>query len=391
MKTRHSSRDFRWSKRTRPIRISLSFLCRAFAFVVLLQCVGCWWPPDLDTYGYQACDAHQDCPGSRLCSSQRCSPPGEAQSSVLNNAARYEALAYGNRQNDVQPKVVPVHFNTQAHAEISDVTLTLRAAEIVDPILDDEGRWIYSPRPLSVEHHEDLTIVWLPTSETLTKSDGSFVLPYIFLGESLAEEFGLPELPFDDSIQNFRGDVAPLNSGLRLEPTSATPEFRANELLLQADQSVYWSTPIEADSTTSIAMSINGRDCDRVYVGLVGDDRGGQVSPSTGLYFTDNFVAAFEVAASASASPIVLDAGRQHQFGTVEHTYRFYRSQGSVSIEVDGVEWYTLPTESPRIDSVPLFLNVDLDGACSLNIREMWTSRGDSSHVSTQVFGPLRY
>jgi hypothetical protein len=126
------------------------------------------------------------------------------------------------------------------------------------------------------------------------------------------------------------------------------------------------STPVLAQ----VLARINGANCSEVFIGLIGDDAAlFPVPPEAGVFVGDSLAATVQIAPTAASTPTdvaTVDVGNAFMRVTVAV------DGNAVRVAVDGTAAFDEPDLRPPFADDPLFLAVQVGGACSVDVDAVW-------------------
>lgn len=334
------------------------------ALAALVPCVGaCLFLPELASHGYTPCGGDSSCPPGRYCDESLCAPPPWHDQAF----GTRRAIVVANPSSSIIPAgaAIPVVVGGEAGA--------LALAELgADFRFADFERASASWRVVSVylERESDRFTAWIPTARDIP-AGGSDVL--VFVESNTAD--GLPRVTEDAAatFANWHSFDAPLADDAWFQSPAGGPIVQDGMVNVADNQAVVLRAPLVPPVLAVLVARVNGATCDEVFLGLVGDDRAlFQVPPEAGLFVGSGLAGTVQLAPTTDSTPT--DVG-----GGVTVTNAMARTLvaidgGGVLVEHAGTTAFTDPDLRPPFGADPLYLAVQVGGACSVDVEAVWTT-----------------
>jgi hypothetical protein len=332
--------------------------------VAALFAAGCFFAPQIDRYGYNACESDADCAPERACRSGLCSPPpwndpafGTRQLVLVTNESDEEIAAGA---------AVPVRIGAGQLLETSAIGVDGRFS-----FYDWEaGAW--SDVPAFRDLWPDYLDIWLPLSAALP-AGASAPLAWLDATSGSNEPTQL-ERPADVFALYDEFDLAVLPP--ERWTTFGTGEVRSADGVVNVPDNAKLVSLIGLSPPISVTFRarVNGANCDQVYLGLLSDDGAGFEPPSLGFFISGSLAnTQLEVAPTDASVPSQPSELQPLALDTAEHAFTLDAAEGQVRWSLDGV---TLgePRLSPRFAGETLYAVVDVDGACSVDLERVFAT-----------------
>lgn len=345
-----------------------SYVGTAGIFSFLLS-GACLWHPNIEQNGYTNCNSDNDCAAGRYCDVGLCAPPP------------WRDFAYGQRQlvlvenhsKQTMPAgtAVPVRIGEGGVIPISDFGADARFAVF------NRATGAWQDQSVYRDLFDDFLIAWLPLAEDVADGQTGTVT-WI---ESKHED-GVQSITDTTDVFTFYDGFLPPSDGTQTLPVDDYRTFGTGQVTINGDslivadnQKVVLRRPWRGAVSATIKGRINGTDCDGVYMGFIADDQAGYAAPSAGLFMVQNLAAGLEVAPHADSVPTINSAPTNLDTALRRYTVEVTTGAGGGSRAlVDDVVLDEFIDERNPFDDVDLYFVIDVDGACSLEIDDLWVS-----------------
>lgn len=327
-------------------------------FVLCLQS-GCIWSPAIGDDGYSDCEQQDDCGAGRICQAGLCAPPawnddrfGSRQLFVVRNQASVP-LAAGTP--------VAVRIGAGGLIQSSEFGVDGRFVYF-DP---GENEWqtlpayrdvyddflqVFLPLSISVPPAEERQLAWL---ETRTASGNSNYL------EDPERVFGY----FDD----FAGDEI---SSLRYRSFgTGMPVVEDGKVRIDDNQRLVGQVPFDQPFSLQARARINGVNCSRFFIGVSESDGLSYGAPSVGFFSNSALSVIPEIAPTTESVPRPV-AG-EIEISTAENRFRIDVGDGQARLWIND-DIVAEPELRPQLENVPLYLRIEVDGACSVEVERVF-------------------
>ena len=341
---------------------AMRLLVCASALVVLGA--GCIWNPPLEENGYTACEVDADCALGRSCEVGLCAPPPWHDSAFK----RRQLLVIENPSSRELPKgaAIPVRIGAGGVVSNADV--------------DSEGRFLSWRRDTAT--FEDVRVY-----RDFFNADDYYVA-WLALPDAVApgakRELAWIETdrPSDDTASLVLGTEQFLlfddfASALAVDPDryatygQSDPTIDQGVVTVRAGQKLVATTPLRPPFSATFRGTFVGLGCDRVFVGLMGDDGISYAAPSAGFFVGDALSAVGEVAPTADSVPTGL--GVAARLDNAQHRYTVDIDEG-VRFWVDDAEFVAETELRPPFEDAELFMTIDMDGDCFFELDALFAS-----------------
>lgn len=331
------------------------------ATAALVPSGACLFLPDLEPWGYTACSADADCPAGRFCDEAVCAPPPWRDTAF----GTRRAILVENRAASALPAGVAVPL------VIGDEGTALPLLELgADYRFSDFDRASASWRDVAVylDRESDRFTAWIPTSRAIAPG-ATDVLAFV---ESNSED-GLPHVQEDPAavFQHFDTFDGTLD-GWVVTPAGG-PLVQDGVVNVADGQALALDVPLVPPVLAVLVARLNGVTCDEVFLGLVGDERSVfEVPPEAGLFVGDDLAAVARVAPTADSTPTDVGDGLTAVNAMARTVVAV--DGASVSITHDDTVAFADADLRPPFGADPLYLAVQVGGACSVDVDAVWTT-----------------
>ncbi len=335
----------------------------AVAAVVLasIGLSGCLFLPNIGEHGYLPCDKDGACPAGRYCDESVCAPPpwndqtfGTRRAIIVDNSAALP-IAAGT--------AIPVVVGGDAGAiALAELGADFRFADF------DRANAQWRVVAVYLDRERDRFTAWIPASREIP-AGGSDVLA--FVESNTADD--VPQVVEDPASVYGTYDAfdAPL-AGWFASPAGG-PIVQDGVVNVADNQAIVLQAPLIPPVLAMLVARINGAACDEVFLGLVGDDRAlFEVPPEAGLFIGNNLAATAQVAPTSDSTPT--NVGDGLTLGNALARTLVAIDGGGVLVKHDDAVAFANDDVRPPFGADPLYLAVQVGGACSVDVEAAWTT-----------------
>ena len=355
-------------------------MMRLFLLGCVLSWVGCFFMPAIDDAGYTVCESTSDCDVGRFCSSGYCTPPpwydesySQRRLLVLENQ-RETALAKGNA----------ISFwvgESGTTLSLDDVTSDTRY------LYFDIEKQQWSILPVYFDVFDDRYAVWLPLSEDVPPGGRA---PLVWMENLAGDSDKGPNVNPSQVFQMY------YNFGSRESCESpwlcfgtGTPVLTEGVVRVEDNQMMLLDEPLSIPFDISFKLRINGANCENVFWGLKSSRNQSFEPPMLGFSVSEDRALSFEhYPQSDSLSPEIKDL---ETIDTALHTYRIHAGAEEIRIYRDQTLLGTLGLEPAMDNTADYFPYLDVDGACSAEIRNLWASPTPAGNTQITAENAVRF
>lgn len=326
-----------------------------------LSTSGCLFLPNLAEHGYVSCESDAACPPGRYCDEAVCAPPP------------WHDTAFGTRRALIVENraASPIPAGAAVPLLIGDDTTALPLLELgADFRFADYDRANAQWRDVAVhlDRESDRFTAWIPVAREIA-AGASDVLAFV---ESNAED-GLPHVAEDPHavFANFDGFDAPLAGWF--ESPAGGPVVQEGMVNVADNQAILLQAPLVPPVLAVLVARVNGATCDEVFLGLIGDDRAlFEVPPEAGVFVGNDLASVARVAPTPDSTPT--DVGDGVSVGNAMARTVIAVDGAAVSIVHDDAVAFADADLRPPFGADPLYLAVQVGGACSVDVDAVWTT-----------------
>ena len=341
---------------------------------------GCFFTPSIGDAGYAVCESRSDCTVGRYCSSGYCVPPpwhdesyGQRRLLVIENQREAELYA-GNA-------VVFWVGESGTTLSLDDVTSDTRY------LYFDLEKEAWEVLPVYFDVFDDRYAVWLPLAENVAAGTRA---PMVWLENLSGDADKGPNVDPTQVFQMF------YNFGLREACESpwlcfgtGSPVLADGLLRISDNQMTLLDSAITLPFDLSFKLRVNGANCENVFWGLKSTRNQSFDPPMLGFNVREDRQISFEYYPQAdSLAPETQDLG---QMDNALHTYRIHAGAQEIRIYRDQELLSSLALESPMDAEADYYPYLDVDGACSAEIRNLWASPTPSGNTQITAEDPVSF
>ena len=339
---------------------------------------GCLFIPNLGQYGYSACTADADCPAGRFCDESVCAPPP------------WHDTAFGARRAIVveNPADSAIPAGAAVPLLIGDESTALPLLELgADYRFADYDRANASWRDVAVylDRESDRFTAWIPTAREIPPGKRD-VLAFVESGS----EDGLPHVQEDPAAVFAQFDTFDGALDEWFVSPAGGPVVQDGLVNVADGQAIALDVPLVPPVLAVLVARLNGVTCDEVFLGLVGDERSVfEVPPEAGLFVGDDLAAVARVAPTPDSTPT--DVGDGLSVGNALTRTVVAVDGGAVSIRHGDEVAFADPDVRPPFGADPLYLAVQVGGACSVDVDAVWTTPLPQPLPAVTVEAPVNF
>ncbi|MBI1946120.1 MAG: hypothetical protein HYS27_10510 [Deltaproteobacteria bacterium] len=347
---------------------------------LLVSAPGCLFLPNLAGHGYTPCDDDSACPPGRFCDESLCAPPP------------WHDQAFGRRRAVIvaNPAASPIPAGAAVPIVVGGETGVLALAELGASFrFTDYDRASASWRVVSVylDRESDRFTAWIPTAREIP-AGGSALLAFV---ESNAAD-GLPHVSEDPAatFAQWQAFDAPLADDTWFQSPAGGPVVQDGMVNVADNQAIVLQAPLVPPVLAVLVARINGATCDEVFLGLVGDDRAlFQVPPEAGIFVGSNLQGTAQLAPTSDSTPTDVGDGLTVVNAMARTVVAI--DGGAVLVEHAGATAFADPDLRPPFGADPLYLAVQVGGACSVDVDAVWTTPLPQPFPTVTVEAPVDF
>ena len=324
---------------------------------------GCFFMPNVDESGYTDCDTANDCDVGRYCASNYCVPPPWHDESY--NQRRL--LVLENQREAKLYKGNAISFwvgESGTTLSLEDVTSDTRYL-----YFDIEAqRWDILPVYFDV--FDDRYAVWLPISEDVAAGGRA---PLVWMENLAGDSDKGPNVnPSQVFAMYYNFGVTESCQSPWLCFGTGTPVLTEGVVRVEDNQMMLLDQPLTLPFDISFKLRINGANCENVFWGLKASRNQSFEPPMLGFGVSDERQLRFEhYPQGDSLSPEISEL---EEIDTALHTYRIHAGASDIRLYRDQTLLATLGLNTALDETAEYFPYLDVDGACSAEIRNLWAS-----------------
>ena len=350
------------------------------AFFSLVLMSGCLFIPSIEEAGYNSCESEKDCGVGRQCTAGYCTPPPWNDESY----ERRRLLVLENETVSELPEAGALVFWVGASG------MTLKLDEVPSDTRytyyhADENTW--KTVPVFLDTFDDRYAVWVPLSASLASGARA---PLVWMESKSGDAEGEATIsPIDvfDAFYNFGAGEACVAPWLCFVTGAPVPD---NASIRVADnQMMVLSEGLTLPFDVSFKLRVNGSSCENVFWGLKGGKNQSFDPPMLGFNVGTDRDMSFEVyPRSDSLAPEITDLA---QMDTVLRTYRIHAGTTSIRIYRDQDLLAAIPLETLLEEEGTYYPYLDVDGDCSIEIRNFWATSTPVGSVKITPESPVDF
>ena len=341
---------------------------------------GCLFVPSIDDAGYHSCESDQDCGVGRHCSVGYCTPPPWNDEIY----ERRRLLVLENETVSNLPQSGALVF------WVGEPGMTLQ----LDEVPSDTRYTYFNPEdktwqtvPVYVDAFDDRYAVWVPLSEPLASGARA---PLVWM-ESKSGDSGdgatISPTEVFGAFYNFGAREA-CESPWLCYGTGA-PVLDGASVRIADNQMMVLSEGLSLPFDVAFKLRVNGSSCENVFWGLKGTKTQSFDPPMLGFNVGTDREMSFEVyPQTESLAPELTDLA---QMDTVLRTYRIHAGEGSIRIYRDQELLAAIPLDTSLDAEATYYPYLDVDGECSIEIRNFWATSTPVGSVKITPESPVDF
>ncbi|HEY4220688.1 MAG TPA: hypothetical protein VGO62_05080 [Myxococcota bacterium] len=337
----------------------------------------CVFAPDIAGNGYGACASDADCTAPNACAlaEKLCAPPPwndvkfqQRRALVVKNGAPTK-LAAGT--------AVPVVVGTGGVLALADVAPDFRVTSF------DGTAHSWSVAPVFLDKESDRFTVWVATARDIAQGK-SDTLAW-FESESDTGAVATVDDPADVFLAYDGFDDGLDGTAWQIE---GAPNVADGIVNVAAGQVIVLKKPLVPPLQLTALVRVNGTDCSRVFIGLIGDTHALlEVPPSAGLLIDQSLAASASVAPQATDVPT--GVGDPFTAQTVFQHLTIGIDGRALLVRDDDTTLFDRDTLPDAFGTDPMFFAVQVGGDCSVDVDEVWATPLPDSPRPAVTAGPL--
>lgn len=319
---------------------------------------GCLWSPSIEGHGYNRCQGDAECAPGRSCQVGVCAPPPW-------NDDRFTARQLFVVENKAeaplpQGAAVPVRVGEGGVIGSRELGVDGRFTYF------DEGTQSWETLPVFRDIYDDHLFAWMPLRAEVPKG-GKAALAWLET-QTGAPDPNLLEDPsrvfafFDD----FDGDA--LDAERYDVFGTGTPALGQGRVNVADNQRLVVKEPLVPPFSVVFRGRVNGVTCNRIDLGLGGDDEASYPTPWAGFFLDPSAELVPEVAPTVDSVPRPVGDGVA--LGTLEHRFRIDVGDGRVRFSIDD-DYVAEPELRPPLEAEALYFRIAVSGECSFDLERL--------------------